>query len=90
MPPPIAAARPPGQASRADALTRHAVTVITAVIALLSFGFSFGNVTADLGPVAGQGARRRRAASRSPRGTGAVPRRRSAARWEQSSSLAPR
>jgi hypothetical protein len=46
MPAPIAdAAQPPGQAGFGDALTRHAVTIITAVIALLSFGFSFGNVT---------------------------------------------
>ena len=46
MPAPVAgAAQPPGQARLGDALTRHAVTAITAAIALLSFGFSFGNVT---------------------------------------------
>jgi hypothetical protein len=38
------AARPP-QPNLGDTLTRHAVTVITATIAVLSFGFSFGNVT---------------------------------------------
>jgi hypothetical protein len=46
MPAPITStARPPGQAKRADALTRYAVTITTAAISLLSFGFSFGNVT---------------------------------------------
>jgi len=39
------AAQPPALAKLGDSLTRHAVTVITAAIALLSFGFSFGNVT---------------------------------------------
>jgi hypothetical protein len=39
------AASAESSASRADAITRHAVVVITCVIAATSFAFSFGNVT---------------------------------------------
>jgi hypothetical protein len=45
MPATEADAQPPAQPNLGDSLTRHAVTVITTAIALLSFGFSFWNVT---------------------------------------------
>src|SRR5258708_27389323 len=40
-----AVAQPPAQRVRADAITRNAVTTIIAITALISFVFSFGNVT---------------------------------------------
>jgi hypothetical protein len=38
-------AQPPAQRARVDAVTRSAVTIIIAITALVSFVFSFGNVT---------------------------------------------
>jgi hypothetical protein len=45
MPSTPAVAQPPPQRARADAITRNAVTLIIAITALVSFVFSFGNVT---------------------------------------------
>jgi hypothetical protein len=38
-------AQPPAQRARVDAVTRNTVTIIIAITALVSFVFSFGNVT---------------------------------------------